>query len=187
MTPSASAEPAEAGPDAAGPPATGLAAKFKGRSELGIVLLLLVVAAFVFWDAAGIEVTAGQRGPVGPKVVPNLIGGLLVACAAILAIAVLRGDQGESEGGEDVDLTRGSDWRTIAMLIAVFGVNVALIEPAGWVISGSLLFWGSVYTLGSRHYVRDLVVSVALALATFYAFAIGLGIYLPAGILQGIL
>ena len=41
--------------------------------------------------------------------------------------------------------------------------------------------------LGSRHFIRDLVISVALALVTFYGFAIGLGVALPAGILQGIL
>ena len=41
--------------------------------------------------------------------------------------------------------------------------------------------------LGSRHFVRDLVIAAALGLGTFYGFAIGLGVALPAGILQGIL
>ena len=34
---------------------------------------------------------------------------------------------------------------------------------------------------------RDLLIAAALSLATFYGFAIGLGVNLPAGILQGIL
>ena len=46
---------------------------------------------------------------------------------------------------------------------------------------------GSVIALGSRHFVRDLAVSIVMALVTFYGFAIGLGVGLPAGILQGIL
>ena len=54
-------------------------------------------------------------------------------------------------------------------------------------ISGALLFYGAAIALGSRHFVRDLAISVVLALATFYGFAIGLGVGLPAGILQGIL
>jgi putative tricarboxylic transport membrane protein len=41
--------------------------------------------------------------------------------------------------------------------------------------------------LGSRHFIRDLVIAAALGLGTFYGFAIGLGVGLPAGILQGIL
>jgi hypothetical protein len=55
------------------------------------------------------------------------------------------------------------------------------------VISGSLLFWGSALVLGSRRYITSLAIAVALSLTTFYAFAIGLGVSLPAGILQGIL
>jgi putative tricarboxylic transport membrane protein len=35
--------------------------------------------------------------------------------------------------------------------------------------------------------VRDAVISFALSFATYYLFAAGLGIGLPAGILQGIL
>lgn len=166
---------------------TGLATRMRGRSELGVALLLVLVAAVVIWDASQIQMTAGQRGPVGPKALPFLIGSLLVACAVVLATDVLRGGKGESEEGEDVDLAHRADWRTMLLLIAAFVVNVALIDRAGWVISGTLLFWGSVYALGSRHLVRDPLIAVALALATFYAFAIGLGISLPAGILQGIL
>ena len=49
------------------------------------------------------------------------------------------------------------------------------------------MFWGSVLALGSRHYVRDGIISVALSLATFYGFYLGLGIALPAGLLEGIL
>ena len=67
------------------------------------------------------------------------------------------------------------------------GHMLALIDRAGWVVSGTVLFWGSVYALGSRHYVRDGLVAVLLSVATFYGFYVGLGIALPAGILQGVL
>ena len=57
----------------------------------------------------------------------------------------------------------------------------------GWVISGTVLFWGIAWALGSRHYIRDGVISVALSLLTFYGFYLGLGIPLPAGLLEGVL
>lgn len=73
------------------------------------------------------------------------------------------------------------------LLIGAFVVNAVLIEPLGWVISGSLLFWGTAFALGNRHYLRNLAIAVALSLITFYAFAIGLGVNLPVSVLQGIL
>lgn len=72
-------------------------------------------------------------------------------------------------------------------MVAVFAANIALIDLLGWVISGALLFYGLAIVLGSRHFIRDLAISIALSLITFYGFAIGLGVGLPAGILQGIL
>ena len=159
----------------------------RGRSELGVAALLGVVGVVVAVDASGLDAGTAQVGPVGPKVVPLLVAGMLLVCAVLLAVDVLRGGQGELEAGEDVDLDQSSDWRTVLLLVAAFVANIALIDRVGWVISGTVLFWGSVYALGSRHYVRDAVVAVVLSVATFYGFYVGLGIALPAGILQGVL
>ena len=79
------------------------------------------------------------------------------------------------------------DVKTVLLLLGVFVANIVLIDFLGWVISGGLLFYGSAIVLGSRHFIRDLAISAALSVGTFYGFAIGLGVSLPAGILQGIL
>ncbi|AUZ33415.1 hypothetical protein C3B78_02255 [Arthrobacter sp. PGP41] len=159
----------------------------KGRAELGVSLLLGAAGVLVFLDANGLVTPYSQSDPVGPKTVPYIVAGLLVACAVLLAINVMRGGQGEAEGGEDVDLTHPADWKTILPLAGAFILNILLIDWAGWVISGTVLFWGSVLALGSRHYIRDGLISVALSLLTFYGFYLGLGIALPAGLLEGIL
>jgi putative tricarboxylic transport membrane protein len=159
----------------------------RGRSELGVAALLAVVGVVVALDASRLDAGTAQVGPIGPKVVPLLVAALCVVCAVLLAVDVLRGGQGELEGGEDVDLGHSSDWRTLLLLVAAFVANIALIDRAGWVVSGTVLFWGSVYALGSRHYVRDGVIAVVLSLVTFYGFYVGLGIALPAGVLQGVL
>lgn len=163
------------------------ASRLKGRSELGMALLLGAVGAIVIWDATTLNVSYSNSDPVGPKTMPYIVGGLLLVCAVLLVREVLKGGHGEVEGGEDIDLSRGTDWRTVVPLIAVFIVNILLIDTLGWVISGTILYWGSVWALGSRHYVRDAVVSLVLSLATFYGFYLGLGIKLPAGVLEGVL
>lgn len=164
-----------------------LKARLQGRSELGIALLLGVVGAVVLWDTAQLNAPYSQADPVGPKAVPYMVAALLLATAVVLTWNVLRGGRGEAEGGEDVDLSHPTDWATVIPLIVVFTANILLINWAGWVISGMLLFWGSAWALGSRHYVRDPLISLGMSLATFYGFYAGLGILLPAGLLEGVL
>ncbi len=166
-------------------PSTG-SGRWTGRSELFVALGVLVVAGVVLRQAFSLR-GAQTRGIVGPEAVPFVVGAVLVVCAVLLAVDVLRGGRGEAEDGEDVDLQHPADWRTVLGLLAAFGSNIVLIEPLGWVISGALMFAGCAFALGSRHPVRDLGIAVALSLGTFYAFAIGLGVNLPAGILTGIL
>lgn len=162
-------------------------ATLRGRSELGMAAVLGAAGALVLWDAVHLQAPYSQSDPVGPRTVPYLVAALLVGCAVWLAADVLRGGRGEAEGGEDVDLDHPTEWRTVVPLVAVFLGNVVLVDRLGWVVSGALLFWGSAWSLGSRHYVRDAVISVLLSVLTFYGFYLGLGIYLPAGILEGVL
>jgi putative tricarboxylic transport membrane protein len=163
------------------------APKGQGRSELGVALFLLALGVLVLVDAAGIPETAGQTGPIGPKAVPYVLGAALVVMSVLLAIDVLRGGRGEQETGEDIDLSHGTDWRTVLILIGAFLANVVLIERVGWPVSGAILFFGVAFALGSRHFIRDPLIAIALSIGTWYLFALGLGIELPVGVLKGIL
>lgn len=157
------------------------------RAQYGVCAFLALVGLLVIVDATGIAHSTNSTDPVGPRTVPMLLGVLLLVVALVYVVDVARGGRAEPEAGEDVDLTTPVDWRTVLLLIGAFVVNAVLIEPLGWVISGTLLFWGTAFALGNRHYVRNLAIAVSLSLITFYAFAIGLGVNLPAGVLQGIL
>jgi putative tricarboxylic transport membrane protein len=181
------APPADDVPDGAGPADEGSPRK-PDRAQYGVCAFLALVGGLVILDATTrVGQAINTADPVGPKAVPILLGALLLVIAVIYAVDVFRGGAGEPEAGEDVDLTLPIDWRTVLLLVGAFLVNAVLIERLGWVISGTILFWGSAYALGNRHYVRNLLIAVALSLITFYTFAIGLGVDLPAGVLQGIL
>ena len=162
------------------------AAEKGGRSEYGVALLLLGLGAWAIFDAFGVTDTA-SRGPVNARTVPIVVGLLLILMAALLTVDLVRGGRGEAEGGEDVDLSHGSDWRTIGLLVASFAVNALLIDRVGWPISGAILFFGTTYALGARHYIRMALISIVLSVGSWYLFFLGLGIKLPVGLLKGIL
>jgi putative tricarboxylic transport membrane protein len=157
------------------------------RSELGICALLVVLAVLVLADVLRMPTDFTQRGPVGPKAVPVVVGVLLLVIAALLARDVLRGGRGEAEGGEDIDLSAPSDWRTVLLLSAAFLANAALIGVVGFPISGAILFWGAAYALGSRNLVRDPLIAAAMSVVTFVLFNNLLGVPLPGGPLMEVL
>ena len=159
----------------------------QGRSEFGVALFLGALGLLVIVQALLLPESKIARGPVGPGAIPIVVGTLLVVVAGFLALDVYRGGRGEPEGGEDVELGSGTDWRTVLLLAAAFVSNALLIETLGWPFSGAILFWGSAFALGSRHVIRDAVIALVLSFGSWYLFAFGLGVILPVGILKGIL
>ncbi|PRY60634.1 tripartite tricarboxylate transporter TctB family protein [Glycomyces artemisiae] len=173
----AATEAVDAEPEAAAPPKRDLA-------QLWVCGFLAVLGVLVIVDASRLGGFSASNDPIGPKPIPIILGVLLFAVAAFYALNVLRGGHGE-DGGSGAN--EKFDLKTVGLLCAVFIANALLIDWLGWVISGSLLFWGAAIVLGSRRYFLTLAAAVVLGLATFYGFAIGLGLGLPAGVLQGIL
>ena len=152
-----------------------------------VVAVLVIVGGFLVYSALTLPAGFAEVDPVGPKFFPMVIGIAALVLAVILAIAIPRGSVGEADAGEDIDPEAPGDWRTVGLLIALFIAMILLVNPLGWVVMSTLFFGGAATILGSKHYVRNIVIGLILALASFYAFYSGLGIPLPAGILDGIL
>ncbi|WP_164420044.1 tripartite tricarboxylate transporter TctB family protein [Streptomyces salinarius] len=167
--------------------AAGRRSWLREHSELGVCALLLALGVLVLTDALTMDVDITQRGPVGPKTVPIVVGAGLLVIAALLAVDVLRGGRGEAEGGEDIDLSEPADWRTVLLLSGIFLGAAALIEPAGFPVAGALLFWGAAFALGSRRVDRDPLIAAVLSLITYVVFDKLLGVPLPGGPLMGVL
>ena len=143
-----------------------------------------MVGVYTIIDARGLNVGFGD--PIGPRVFPYVIGAGMIVLAVLLAVATSRGDVGEAEAGEDVDLTSPADWVTVGKLVGILVLNLLLVNVLGWAITGALLFAGCAWALGSRTLVRDLIVGAVLSVASWYFFW-GLGVPLTPGILDGIL
>jgi putative tricarboxylic transport membrane protein len=172
------------------PPARTTGQRTRGRlvdtAQYGLAAFLVVTGGYVLYDATGLQKGFADQ-PVQPYVFPYVVGAVLVFLGIVLAVATARGNRPEAEEGEDVDLSAKGDARTVALLAGVFVVNIALIDWLGWAITGALVFAASAWVLGSRTWVRDLAIGVALSLGTFYGFYVGLNIPIPAGILDGVL
>jgi len=163
------------------------AARTVDKAQYIVCVVLVAVGAFLIYDALSLEAGFAKVDPVGPKLFPIAIGSILIVLAVVLAVAIQRGSVGEADAGEDVDPNTPGDWRTVGLLVGLFVAVIVLVNPLGWAIAGTLLFAGAATILGNRHYIRNIVIGAALAVASFYAFYSGLGIPLPAGILDGIL
>lgn len=163
-----------------------IAAGGRGRAELGLAALVLALGVVVLVGAATTPVPASAN-VVGPRFFPVVVGVVLVVVAGWLTLDVLRGGHGEAEGGEDVDLSRRSDWRTLALVGAAFVAHLLLLRPAGWLIAGAVLFFGVAFAFGSRRWARDLAIAVVFATAVYLLFGRVLGVTLPTGILTGVI
>lgn len=152
-----------------------------GLSEFGVAGLLAVLGVVVIYEASQVSTALARVGSLGPKTVPYIVGGLLLVVAVVLAVDIARGGRGAEEEGEDVDLSSGTDWRTLLTLIAIFAAAGQLIPIIGFPASGVLLFFGVSRVLGSRRLWLDVVVSLAVPLLAFFLFTQALGVYLPAG------
>ena len=156
------------------------------KAQYGLAAFLAVVGAYVVYDATTLSDGFADQ-PVQPYAFPYVVGAVLIVLAVMLAIATSRGDTPVAEEGEDVDLSQPSDWATVLKLVVVFLANILLIDWLGWAITGAFLFVGTAYVLGSRTLIRDIGVGVALSVGTWYGFYSGLGLAIPAGILDGVL
>ncbi|OMB95897.1 hypothetical protein A5733_12540 [Mycobacterium sp. NS-7484] len=157
------------------------------KAQYLVCVVLVAVGGFLIYDALTLTGGFAKVDPVGPRAFPLGIGIVLIGLAAVLAVAIGRGSVGEADAGEDVDPDMPGDWRTVGLLVGLFVFVIVTVKPLGWAITGALLFAGAATVLGNRHYIRNLVIGTLLSVGSFYAFYSGLGIPLPAGILDGIL
>ncbi|KQS72134.1 tripartite tricarboxylate transporter TctB family protein [Modestobacter sp. Leaf380] len=146
---------------------------------------LLALGVFTLVDAATIAVPVSTN-TVGPRVFPYAVGALLVLAAVLVGLGVRRGERAEIEDGEDVDTTAATDWPTVAKVAAAFIALVVLVEPAGFPIAATVLFGAVAWSLGARPLLRPVLVGALIAVTLHVLFTQVLGVFLPAGPLEGV-
>jgi putative tricarboxylic transport membrane protein len=157
-------------------------------SELILAVGVVLLGGLVVWQTTEIRLTP-VNSRVGPRIIPYIVGIGLIVTGCWLTFDVLRGRLGNPEGGEDAedaDASLPTDWQTLIIVGAALGVYLLLIERAGFIIASATLFVMAAFAMGNRRLARDIAIGVILATVLYLVFNRGLGLSLPAGILDGI-
>lgn len=178
-----------------------------GLSEFIMVAILAITGVVLLMGNVTVEII-GDTTP-GPMFMPNIVGVLALILAVVLAIDILakpkKGHDAIHSDDPDIspdlleDLgdidphatdtpTPGlADWKCTAAAVVGFAALILLLPYLGWVITAGLLFFMVSVTLGGKNYVRDLAIGFIISSLTYLAFAVGLGLNLPSGLIGGII
>jgi putative tricarboxylic transport membrane protein len=122
-------------------------------------------------------------GTVGPQIFPYLVSGFLIFISLGLFVQILRGNLGVPEGTEFGEVVEKTDFKSLSMVAGSMLTYPLLIERAGFIIATSVAFFGVAFAYGAKNLVKNLVISIVFSFIVYFAFAKGLNVGLPAGIL----
>lgn len=158
---------------------------------LGLILLVMSVALFI--NSFSIKIMKEPISAVDtPRFFPQLVFGALIPIGIILIIrGLLRAKDLRSTvpTGEKLDAQVLAFKRSIVALLAIF-VFILGMEPIGYIPMAILYMMFNMCYMCERAAwkpVLFLVVSVAVAVVTYFLFRQFVYVRLPAGILKGVL
>jgi putative tricarboxylic transport membrane protein len=133
------------------------------------------------------RIVSRLRGPdaesgaarVGEWVFPLLV---LVGAIAIVITLIVR-SHGPADAGHHVEGKGATNTAALVRMAAGLLLFVALLNPTGFVLAGTVLFVCAASAFGSRRRLRDTLVGLALCAAVYVTFTYGLSVQLPAGAL----
>jgi putative tricarboxylic transport membrane protein len=152
--------------------------------EIVVAVCVVALGVFTLFDAHRITVPLSSNA-VGPRVFPYAVGVALIVAGVAVVLAVLRGEPGDPEGGEDIDVNAPTDWLTLAKVIAGLALHIVLVDRLGWALAAAVLFTVVAWALGANA-LRAAVAGVVLGFVVQAIFVSGLNISLPAGIFDGV-
>ena len=149
--------------------------------QLALAAGYLALGAFVVYGSYHLP-TGGGYAQVGPGVVPRIVGiGMLLRGALLLREALTGGFRGVDE---EAEAHLPIDWPAFAWVSAGIIAYGLLVEVLGFVIASVILFVLVARSFGSRRWVFNVVVALALSAAIYAIFRYGLGLMLPSGVLK---
>jgi len=152
----------------------------RGWADLSVAGVAAALGLVLIVGAREINLGVGYDR-IGPRFFPYSVGAGLMLVGGILAARVVLGHPARKD-------TEHSEppinWRPLSLVLIALLLDLLLLEPAGFVIASAGQFWVVARAFHSERPVRDAVVGLSLAVTVYYAFSRGLGLSLPAGVLE---
>lgn len=143
------------------------------KNDFRVAIFIIVLGVLYLLGANTIN-QAGSSATVGPRAFPIGIGTLMILSGVWLVIST-RNKQQATLPQDELEVV---DWRTFGMSAALL-IFYAITQPIiGFLIATPLLVYGQTWIFGSRHYKRDIAVSILLPLLVYIAFNYALRIKL---------
>lgn len=139
-----------------------------------IGLGLLVFAGVIGFDAATMRVPQ-VHAKVGPRIFPIIVSVGLAIAGLLILLKSRAGDFPEAEGE--------TDWTAVGIIAAGLVIHMNILKPLGFIPAGVVLFMSVAVGFGSRSYIRDFAIAVAMVTVAYLGFTQFLGLQLPPGIL----
>ncbi|WAP51795.1 tripartite tricarboxylate transporter TctB family protein [Arthrobacter sp. ATA002] len=156
---------------------------WSGRSGLLLSLVMVAFSTYLLIGILTMEVGEDTDFP-GPKFFPGILMVAGYVLAALLALHYVRSPEHPTETSAQRYRTF-TDWSAVLWAAGGFLLFALTLEKLGWIIAAALLFWCVARGFGSRRPLFDVSFALLFSSAIYLAFAIGLGLNLPSGILGG--
>lgn len=154
---------------------------WNGTSSFPILLSdlavgLVAVGLGICLALGGLTIRLGSGyDRIGPRFFPYLVAAGQIVTGSWLAIAARKRKRTE-------DRHARTKWSPLVWLGGGLLLSLVLLEPAGFVLSSSVLFCLVARSFRSARFVRDAGVALLLSTLVYIAFTKGLGLVLPAGV-----
>jgi putative tricarboxylic transport membrane protein len=156
-----------------------------------VALFLLVLATVLIVSAVGIH-RGGGYSVIGPGTIPLAVAvGLLVLGVLFAARTSVLPDTDLATQAAEEEVV--AHWPTVGLVAGVlvvyalalngFRLGSIAVPGLGYVVATGLFLPAAAWTLGSRSWLRDLVIGFVLAIGIYIGFTQFLGVRLPAGVL----
>jgi putative tricarboxylic transport membrane protein len=159
----------------------------KHKALIAAVALLILAIAYIV-GAANIRIYKGAgASSVGSAFYPRVLGWLLAALSVIQIGTALRKTLSSAKKGIDTPAKqKETSFLSIAAVVILTAVYIALLEIVGFLIMSALYLFGMMFVLAPKAQRKPLVaaiISVVASNAVYFTFVKGFSLLLPAGIL----
>lgn len=158
-----------------------LAENEPATGSFAVAAVVLGLAVYLTQGLLSMDVPSTADFP-GPRFFPTVVAVLAYILVVTLVVQGLR-NRTAATRTETQPASPGTDWVSVAGIVITLIVFTALLRPLGWILAGTLLFYGVAYCLGSRRTVFDLGLALGVSSVVQLVFSAGLGLNLPAGVL----